>query len=125
MKGTVLVVDDDAGVRNFLRNLLEVLSYQVVEAANGCEALEKLTDCTPTLIILDRMMPEMDGVAFAQALQHRHLSYPLLACSASDTLQSFADQIHAIGYLEKPFHISQLLNVLSQWMLHPSGSSSL
>ncbi len=116
MKGTVLIVDDDTGVRNFLRDLLEVLSYQVVEAANGCEALEKLTTCTPALIILDRMMPEMDGVAFAQALQHRHLSYPLLACSASDTIHSFADQIHAIGYVTKPFHISQLLNVISRWI---------
>ena len=124
MKGTVLVVDDDAGVRSFLRDLLEMLSYQVEEAANGYEALEKLTDCTPILIILDMMMPEMDGVTFAQTLHHHQRSYPLLACSASDSALSFAEQISAIGYLEKPFHISQLLNVLSEWRRRSSSITS-
>ncbi len=122
-KGIVLIVDDDAGMRNFLRDLFEMLSYQVEEAANGCEALERLIECTPSLIVLDLMMPEMDGVRFAQALQSQHLSYPLLACSASDTVQEFAQQIAAIGYVEKPFHIGQLLNVLSHWMTNSSRLS--
>jgi len=116
MKGIVLIVDDDASIRSFLRDLLEILGYQVVEARNGCDALEKLAEYTPSLIILDKMMSEMDGIAFAQELQYRKLCYPLLACSASGTTQEFAEQIHAIGYVEKPFHISHLLNVLSQWM---------
>jgi len=116
MKGTVLLVDDDQGIRTFLRDLLEILSYDVVEAGNGYEALEKLVEVTPDLIILDKVMSEMDGIAFAQELQCRKLCYPILACSASGTAQEFAEQIHAIGYVEKPFHISQLLNVLSQWM---------
>lgn len=116
MKGRVLIVDDDQGIRTFLHDLLEIVGYEVVEAGNGVEALETLVQATPDLIILDCMMPEMDGVAFAQELQRRQLSYPLLACSATDTASSFAEQISAIGYLEKPFHISQLLNTLSQWI---------
>ncbi len=116
MKGIVLVVDDDQGIRDLLRDLLEILGYQVFEAENGVKALAELIHVTPDLIILDNMMPVMDGMTFVQELHRRHLAYPLLACSATDTAHSFAEQIGAIGFLVKPFHISQLLNVLSQWM---------
>lgn len=116
MKGTILVVDDDTGIQDFLHDLLRILGYEVIQATNGYEALEKLMECTPALIILDKEMPEMGGVTFAQTLQRRNLSYPVLACSASDNVQAFAEQVSAIGYVEKPFHIAQLLNVLSQWI---------
>lgn len=124
-KATVLIVDDDQGIRNYLRDLLTILGYKVIEAGNGVEALEKVVEVVPDLIILDRMMPEMDGLMFAQELRNRNASYPIIACSAAETIHSFAEQISAIGYVEKPFHISQLLNVLSQWMLHHSHSSPL
>ena len=116
MRGTVLIVDDDQGIRDLLRDLLELLGYQIFEAENGIKALAELLHITPDLIILDHMMPEMDGMTFAQELRRRHLDYPLLACSATGTAASFAPQIDAVGFLEKPFHISQLLNVISKWM---------
>jgi len=115
MKGIVLVVDDAAGIRDYLHDLLTLLGYQVIEAGHGYEALEMLREYTPALVILDLMMPEMDGVAFAQELQHRHLSYPLVACSASGDAHAFATQINAIGYLEKPFTLAQVHSVISKW----------
>ncbi len=116
MKRNVLVVDDDASIRGVLHDILALHGYQVEEAVNGHDALEKLSSFTPSLIFLDLMMPTMDGIAFAQELRNRNLSYALVAISASGTTHAFAEQIHAIGYVEKPFHISQLLNVISRWM---------
>lgn len=112
-KGIVLVVDDDPVIHTLLRDVLTLLHYEVVEAWNGVEALQLLDqEITPDLIILDKTMPEMDGVVFAEELHHRHLTYPLVAFSAPETVHVFAKQIGARGAVEKPFHISHLLNVL-------------
>ena len=115
-KGIVLVVDDDLVIHALLYDLLNILHYEVVEAWNGVEALELLDRVTPDLIILEKTMPQMDGVIFAEEMNQRGLFYPLIAFSAPETVYAFAEQIGAIGTVEKPFHMmSQLLNVLSTW----------
>lgn len=116
MKGCILVVDDDAGVRDIVHDLLSMLGYQVVEAVNGYDALAKLSEFTPSLILLDLMMPDMDGLSFAQELRNRNASYPLVACSAGGDVRAFARQINAIGYLEKPFHLVSVVEALPRWM---------
>src|SRR5205807_544005 len=67
----VLVVDDDAGLRQLLRRMLEPEGYAVVEAENGRVALERLRDVSPSVVLLDLMMPEMDGFEFVAELR-RH-----------------------------------------------------
>ena len=116
MKQIVLVIDDDASIRDVVHVALEFSGYEVVEAIDGRDALEKLSTFSPTLILLDLMMPEMDGLSFAQELRNRHILYPIVAFSASGTARAFAEQINAVGYLEKPFHIPKLLDALSQWI---------
>jgi PAS domain S-box-containing protein len=69
--GTVLLVEDDEGTRDVVRRTLEQQGCLVVEAENGRVALERLDEVTPTLILLDLMMPEMDGFEFLDALRSR------------------------------------------------------
>src|ERR1700730_2548537 len=64
---TILVVDDEPRIRDFVRMNLELEHYRVEEASNGIEALEKLRAALPDLIVLDVSMPEMDGF---EALHH-------------------------------------------------------
>ena len=116
MEKPVLVVDDDAHIRGMVCDLLALHGYQVVEAVNGHDALAKLVEFTPALILLDSMMPGMDGITFAQKLREQEVSYRLVAFSASGTARAFAERIQAVGYLEKPFHITELLNALPTWM---------
>ena len=65
----VLVVDDDVAVRELVRRMLEQEGYTVVEAENGRAALERLRDGAPGVILLDLMMPEMDGFEFLTELR--------------------------------------------------------
>jgi CheY-like chemotaxis protein len=67
--GSVLVVDDEESNRDLLRRLLEREGWQVAEAANGREALDTVGQSVPALIMLDLMMPEMDGFEFLQVLR--------------------------------------------------------
>jgi len=58
---TVLIVDDEPRIRDFVRMNLELERYRVIEACNGIEALEHLRENLPDLVVMDVMMPEMDG----------------------------------------------------------------
>src|SRR5262245_19174176 len=68
--GPVLVVEDDAATRSMLGKTLAKAGWQVTEAENGRVALERMQTTSPALILLDLMMPEMDGFEFLDALRH-------------------------------------------------------
>ena len=78
---TILVVDDEPRIRDYVRMNLELERYRVLEACNGIEAIEQLREHLPDLVVLDVMMPEMDGF---EALRHiREVSaYPCRRTSA-------------------------------------------
>jgi CheY-like chemotaxis protein/anti-sigma regulatory factor (Ser/Thr protein kinase) len=82
----VLVVDDDAGVRLLLRRILEAEGYAVIEAENGLTALARLGERTPGAILLDLMMPQMDGFEFLSALHERATwrQIPVVIVTAKD-----------------------------------------
>ncbi len=82
----MLVVDDDVEVRQLLRRILEPEGYTVVEAENGRVALERLRDVSPSVILLDLMMPEMDGFEFVAEFR-RHEPWraiPIVVVTAKD-----------------------------------------
>ena len=112
MSKVVLVVDDDAGLQETLQAALEFENYEVVIAEDGLVALEKLSTVTPNLILLDIMMPRMDGYTFAQELQRRGLrsSIPVIVLTADGRAQQKAALVGADGYLEKPFDIDEFLD---------------
>jgi len=100
---TILVVDDDATTRLLMRKMLERDGCTVVEAVNGRSALEKLEDTMPHLILLDLMMPEMDGFEFLAAIQgvEKWNSIPVVVVTAKDI--SPAEQERLRGRVEQVF----------------------
>jgi CheY-like chemotaxis protein len=97
----VLVVDDDAEVRQLLRRMLESEGFAVVEAENGRVALERLRGESPSLILLDLMMPEMDGFEFVDEIR-RHEGWraiPVVVITARDLSRDDRERLN--GHVEK------------------------
>jgi two-component system response regulator MprA len=109
-KPSILVVDDDPEIVSFLRRGLIFGGYAVETASDGTEALAKLRDKEPDLVILDVMMPGIDGIEVSKRL--RQVSeIPILMLTAKGTL---ADKVAGLNsgaddYLIKPFEFDELL----------------
>lgn len=106
----VLVVDDDPDILDAICDILDAEGYRVSRARHGQEALEQVESERPDIILLDLMMPVMDGVAFSQALRERPAvsDVPIVVISA-DGNPARAAAVGAAGYLAKPFDIDALL----------------
>jgi CheY-like chemotaxis protein len=105
----VLVVDDDPDILEAICDILEVEHYRVARARNGAEALDRVEEEKPDAILLDLMMPVMDGVSFAQNLRERpQRDVPIVVISADGNPQRAAS-VGARAYLAKPFDIETLL----------------
>ena len=113
---SILVVDDDTSLQAALQNILEDENYTVDVAGDGLAALAKLEQAKPDLILLDLMMPRMDGYSFAKELQQRgwHPYIPFIVLSADISAKTKIEHMGANGYLTKPFDIDKLLNMISQ-----------
>ena len=113
-----LVVDDSRGMRSILRRFLSAVGSEVVEAANGLEALERMDDSGPfDLALVDWNMPELDGPGFLRELEkrpHKAALKTLMVTSMSDP-QKVAEalMLGADDYLMKPFDEDALLAKLS------------
>ena len=97
--GPVLVVEDDPDTRKILRRLLEKEGCQVVTAENGRVALERLAESRPMLILLDLMMPEMDGFQFIDRVrqQENWRTIPIVVVTAKDLTKE--DRVRLNGYV--------------------------
>ncbi|MBV8161629.1 MAG: response regulator [Acidimicrobiia bacterium] len=106
----VLVVDDDDLVRRVVRAVLEADDYQVLEAPNGQLALQMIAERKPTLVILDVMMPGIDGVDVCRQMSHDDAR--VLMLTARDDIET-EDASRAAGaddFLGKPFSSLELLD---------------
>jgi len=113
----VLVVDDDPDILQTLGLCLSSEGYRVLMAANGKEALDILDREHPSVILLDLMMPVMDGWQFVAELEHRGWrDMPLLILSADRSVQGHAKQLRANAHLAKPFDLDELLGKVQQLM---------
>jgi CheY-like chemotaxis protein len=118
----VLVVDDDPDILQTLALCLSTEGYRVVMASNGQEALEALTREAPACILLDLMMPVMDGWQFCAELDARGgRKAPLLILSADRAVQGHATRLGADAYLAKPFDLDDLLGKVHQLTGGPNG----
>jgi two-component system, chemotaxis family, chemotaxis protein CheY len=110
----ILVVDDASLVRLYYRRILEAAGYEIDEAINGVEALEKLLETAPDLLIVDINMPQMDGLTFLSELRRRPLpqsAIPALVTSTESGVHD-KDAARAAGanfYLVKPLDADMLV----------------
>jgi excisionase family DNA binding protein len=112
----VLVVDDDAGLRELIRVSLTLDGYSVREAASAEEALAAIEDTAPDLVLLDVVMPGVDGWQMLQRMQERHGSIPVIMFSGKVDEESAAEaeQRGAQGFIGKPFDPQQLIERAKQ-----------
>lgn len=111
----ILLVEDDLSIRELLTEILEDEGYIVFSTANGFEGLESLKKTIPDLIIMDIMMPIMDGYAFRKELlkNNKLNSIPVLVMSAQS---QGLDKLEAHGltnFINKPIELSHLLDTVS------------
>jgi len=115
---TVLVVDDDPGVRQVVRLSLELEGYMVKEAGGAEEGLAAVEDEAPDLILLDVMMPQVDGWEMLRRIQERHGagSIPIVMFSGKVDAQTAAQATArgAQGFVGKPFDPQQLVDQAKQ-----------
>jgi two-component system, chemotaxis family, chemotaxis protein CheY len=112
----VLIVDDDASLVNLMRHFLLDAGYDVESAPNGAVGLESVQRSRPGLVILDMMMPVMDGAHFLRvARASPDLSdIPVLVCSADEDACHLAERLGADACLEKPVDMTLLLATVAE-----------
>jgi CheY-like chemotaxis protein len=114
----VLLVDDDEDLRDTIRDILENEGYTVRSAANGEEALERLAESPPCLMLLDMMMPVMSGAEVLLELEHRNCldAVPVVVLSAHVTQCAKVREV-----LRKPVLVEVLLQVVARYCV-PSAT---
>ncbi|MEZ5092740.1 response regulator transcription factor [Nocardioides sp.] len=107
----VLVVDDDQAVRESLRRSLEFNGYDVTMAADGAQALAGVGTANPDVVVMDVMMPTLDGIAATKALRAAGNDVPILVLTARDAVGDRVEGLDAGAddYLTKPFALAELL----------------
>ena len=106
----IMTVDDDQGVLKLLKRVLEPEGYDVIVADNGTVALELFEEYMPDLVILDIMMPGLDGFQVLGLIRQR-INVPVIMLSAKREVNTVRDALDlgADDYVRKPFHTQELL----------------
>ncbi|NNG19966.1 response regulator transcription factor [Naumannella sp. ID2617S] len=107
----ILVVDDDQAVRDSLARSLKYSGYEVTTASDGVEALARLSATRPDAVIMDVMMPRLDGLETTRMLRSTGNDVPILVLTARDAVGDRVDGLDAGGddYMAKPFSLEELL----------------
>ena len=109
----ILLVEDDEAIRALVYEVLLDGGYDVHQARSGNEGLARVTEIRPDLILLDKLMPDGDGTAFAREYRARKGPHaPIVALSAAADAADWAGQIGAAAYVGKPLDIDDLLGVV-------------
>ena len=112
-EGTVLIVEDEAGVRTLARRMLESAGFTVLEAADGLEGLDQLKRNREkvALVLLDLMMPRLDGAEMLQELRRREPQLPVLVMSgySEEDMIARCAGLFANGFVQKPFDARDLV----------------
>ena len=120
VKQLILVVDDERAIRELLVRVLTINGYEVEGAADGFEALERLSARRPDLVLLDLMMPVLDGWSVLDRLRQHADPPPVIVVSA------YLDRGRAVaagasGYLEKPFRSAELIEACRRVLVPHDG----
>jgi DNA-binding response OmpR family regulator len=105
----ILVVDDERDVRTLVAHILVDQGYEVDQAGDGREALDKIQASRPDLVVLDLMMPDVDGWQVLRELQALEVRPRVVVLSAFGDAKRVTDA-GAVGFLAKPFRFAQLVD---------------
>ncbi|MDR0786871.1 MAG: response regulator [Gemmatimonadota bacterium] len=113
---TILVIEDDPGSRSALRSLLEACQYNVIEAEDGEEGWLRISRDHPDLVLMDIMMPVVDGLTLTRKLRslEEFREIPIIAVTAMEGVRQLAMDAGCDAYLAKPFEITGLLTTISE-----------
>jgi len=122
----ILVVDDDPAIRHALVRILEHSGHRVLAAEDGAAALALSREHAPGLVVLDFMMPGMDGGAVLAALRAEldDEAPPTLLLTASDVDRDRAAELGAVEGLEKPFRVPELLAAVDRYRRRAADEGS-
>jgi CheY-like chemotaxis protein len=105
----VLAVEDEERISRLISTVLSSEGYKVITAADGSEALDAVEDAQPSVILLDLMMPGMDGWEFLRHLRERDIDIPVVVVSAVRDLHVEARRLGVADHLSKPFDVQDLV----------------
>lgn len=111
----ILVVDDDPDIARVIRLALESEGLAVVTAPNGRDALQRVREQRPELVLLDINMPIMDGVTFANRARDEFGDLPIIVMTAGAEATRYRDQLGARDSLPKPFELTDLLDKVERY----------
>ena len=124
MKGKILIVDDQFGIRILLNEVLQKEGYDTFQAANGLQALEILNDHVPDLVLLDMKIPGMDGIEILKRMKVLQPDIKVIIMTAYgelDMIQEAMD-LGALTHFAKPFDIDDIRKAVEK---HINTSSSV
>lgn len=115
---TILAVDDSASMRQMVTFTLKGAGYDVIEAVDGEDALNKAKNSNPDAVLTDVNMPKMDGITLIRELRqlpaYRHTPMLMLTTESSGDMKSKGKSAGATGWLVKPFNPEQLLATIKK-----------
>jgi twitching motility two-component system response regulator PilH len=119
----ILVIDDEPAITELLSDILEFHGHPVMVANDAETALEILSLQRPDVMMVDLMMPSVDGLSLAVALRHNPMArgVPLVAMSASDSALALADRVGDFdAHISKPFENDELVSLVERFIPVPS-----
>jgi two-component system, chemotaxis family, chemotaxis protein CheY len=119
MKKNILIVDDDALIRQLVSLILRSAGYSVVEAVNGKDALDKLNEAAIDLVITDLRMPQMDGIELTREIRtkpdYRYVPVVMLTSDFHEYKRREGEQAGVSSWISKPFIPQQLIHTLRKF----------
>ena len=117
MGKTILIIEDEPKNMTLTRDLLKISGYETIEAVDGKQGVEKAKSAKPNLILMDIMMPKMDGYSACREIKAdqstKNIPVVMLTAVGYDLNKKLAKQMGADGYVTKPFSRQQLIDAIS------------
>jgi len=119
MGKTILIVDDSASMRQLVSFALKDAGYDVIDAVNGKDALNKLNGTKIDMVITDLNMPEVDGIEFIKQLRnkpgYKFMPIVMLTTESQESKKQEGKQAGASGWIVKPFTPEQLIDIVKKF----------
>lgn len=123
---TIFVIDDEQDLVEMIRIKLEFEGFEVITACNGREALERIKDFTPDLILLDVMMPQLDGYQVCRKLKadskYKHIPVIMFTAKAQENDKLWGEECGADAYLTKPYSFDDLLKKINTFLFKKAAA---